>query len=101
MRYLGIRNPAGTWCRWASQDPSPRCTILSAHAMVATCPKGLHKDAVMDENKGLKILSQTLGWTDEEARTQFRWLKMMAAIKYDDYRDFLPGVRFLENLAGW
>jgi hypothetical protein len=55
----------------------------------------------MDENKGLKILGETLGWSDEEARTEFRWLKMMAAIKYDDYRDFLPGMRFLENLAGW
>jgi hypothetical protein len=55
----------------------------------------------MNENKGLKILGKTLDWTDEEARTEFRWLKMMAAIKYDDYRDFLPGMRFLENLAGW
>src|SRR5882757_9648046 len=69
--------------------------------MVATCPRALHEDSVMDENKGLKILSQTLGWSDEEARTEFRWLKMMAEIKYDDYRDFLPGMRFLENLAGW
>ena len=55
----------------------------------------------MDENKGLKILGQTLEWSDDKARTEFRWLKMMAAIKYDDYRDFLPGMRFLENLAAW
>jgi hypothetical protein len=55
----------------------------------------------MDENKGLKILGETLEWSDDKARTEFRWLKMMAAIKYDDYRDFLPGMRFLENLAAW
>jgi len=55
----------------------------------------------MDDNKGLKILGETLGWSNEEARTEFQWLRMMAAIKYDDYRDFLPGMRFLENLAGW
>lgn len=55
----------------------------------------------MDENKGLKILGATLEWNDEEARREFRWLKMMAEIKYDEYRDFLPGMRFLENLAGW
>lgn len=55
----------------------------------------------MDDNKGLKILDATLQFGAEEARTEFQWLKMMAAIKYDDYRDFLPGMRFLENLAGW
>jgi len=55
----------------------------------------------MDENKGLKILGTALKFSDEEARREFKWLKMMAAIKYDDYRDFLPGMRFLENLAAW
>jgi hypothetical protein len=55
----------------------------------------------MDDNKGLNILAATLEFSAEEARTEFQWLKMMAAIKYDDYRDFLPGMRFLENLAAW
>jgi hypothetical protein len=55
----------------------------------------------MDDNKGLKILDATLKFGAEEARTEFQWLKMMAEIKYDDYRDFLPGMRFLENLAAW
>ena len=55
----------------------------------------------MDDNKGLKILGEILDWSDDEARAQFAWLKMMAAVKYDDYRDFLPGMRFLENLAAW
>ena len=55
----------------------------------------------MDENKGLNILAATLQFSADEARTEFQWLKMMAAIKYDDYRDFIPGMRFLENLAAW
>lgn len=55
----------------------------------------------MDDNKGLNILGSVMGWEDDEARREFAWLKMMAAIKYDDYRDFLPGMRFLENLAAW
>jgi hypothetical protein len=55
----------------------------------------------MDDNKGLNILAATLEFSAEEARTEFQWLKMMAAVKYDDYRDFLPGMRFLENLAAW
>src|SRR5690242_19726341 len=55
----------------------------------------------MKENKGLKILGDTLEFSDEEARREFQWMRMMAAIKYDDYRDFIPGMRFLENLAAW
>jgi hypothetical protein len=55
----------------------------------------------VDDNKGLKILSEIMGWEDEENRNEFAWLKLMAAVKYDDYRDFLPGMRFLENLAAW
>lgn len=55
----------------------------------------------MEDNKGLKILSEILSWDEDMSRREFAWLKMMAAIKYDDYRDFLPGMRFLENLAAW
>lgn len=55
----------------------------------------------MDDNRGLKILSEVLEWSDDQSREEFAWLKLMAAVKYDDYRDFLPGMRFLENLAAW
>lgn len=55
----------------------------------------------MDANKGLKILGDILEWSHDEARSEFAWLRMMAAIKYDDYRDYLPGMRFLETLAAW
>jgi len=40
-------------------------------------------------------------WSDDEARGEFRWLTFMSYYKYDDYRDYLSGVRFLESLATW
>lgn len=55
----------------------------------------------MDDSKRLKVLSDILQWDAEEATLEFAWLKQMAAIKYDDYRDFVPGMRFFENLASW
>lgn len=42
-----------------------------------------------------------MGWDAEKARQEFQWLRLMAQIKYDGYRDFLAGMRFLESLAAW
>lgn len=55
----------------------------------------------MENARRLKILGDILGWDDEKAREEFAWLRMMASIKFDEYRDFLPGMRFFENLAAW
>ena len=55
----------------------------------------------MNQDLGLKVLGQIMEWTDEEAREEFRWLKLMARIKYDGYRDFHAGMRFIERLATW
>ena len=40
-------------------------------------------------------------WTDEKAHREFQWLKLMARLKYDGYRDFQAGMRFVESLATW
>src|SRR5438067_73810 len=40
-------------------------------------------------------------WPDDRAREEFAWLRLMARVKYDDYQDFLAGVRFVESLAKW
>ena len=40
-------------------------------------------------------------WDDDRARTEYAWLRLMSRLKYDDYRDFLAGVRFIESLAQW
>ncbi len=40
-------------------------------------------------------------WDDETARTEFAWLSLMSRMKYDDYKEFLAGMRFIESLADW
>ena len=42
-----------------------------------------------------------MAWDDDEARVEFQWLSFMAAYKYDDYRDYHAGARFIESLAVW
>lgn len=55
----------------------------------------------MNHELGLQVLSQIMSWNDDEARQEFRWLTFMSQYKYDDYSDYLAGVRFLECLATW
>jgi hypothetical protein len=55
----------------------------------------------MNQELGLKTLSSIMNWSDERARQEFGWLRLMARVKYDDYRDFLAGARFVESLAKW
>lgn len=55
----------------------------------------------MKEGLGLRILSEIMGWDDARAGEEFRWLSLMARLKYDGYQDFLAGVRFIESLATW
>lgn len=52
-------------------------------------------------NYRLKILSDILKWEEDQPRIEFEWLRLMASVKYDDYRDYQPGMRFFENLASW
>lgn len=55
----------------------------------------------MDRELGLNILSDIMRWSDDTARQEFNWLRLMARLKYDGYLDFLAGVRFFESLAYW
>ena len=55
----------------------------------------------MNQDLGLKVLGQIMNWTDDRARREFDWLKLMARLKYDGYRDFQAGMRFIESLATW
>ena len=55
----------------------------------------------MNTALGLRILSEIMDWTLDEAREEFRWLTFMSTYKYDGYRDYLAGVRFIESLATW
>jgi hypothetical protein len=49
----------------------------------------------------LRVLGNIMSWGDEQAHEEFQRLRLMAAVKYDGYRDFEAGVRFLESLAAW
>jgi len=49
----------------------------------------------------LRVLSDIMGWDDERATEERRWLSLMSRLKYDGYQDFLAGVRFIESLATW
>ena len=55
----------------------------------------------MNQDLGLRILGRIMNWTDGRAREEFAWLKLMARLKYDGYRDFQAGMRFIESLATW
>ncbi len=55
----------------------------------------------MNQDLGLKVLSQIMKWTDDLARQEFQWLRLMARLKYDGYRDFQAGMRFIESLVTW
>jgi hypothetical protein len=55
----------------------------------------------MNQDLGLKILGEIMAWNDDRARQEFRWLRLAARLKYDGYRDFQAGMRFIESLATW
>jgi hypothetical protein len=55
----------------------------------------------MNQDLALRVLGQIMSWSDERAREEFAWLRLMARLKYDGYRDFQAGMRFIESLAVW
>ncbi len=55
----------------------------------------------MNQNLGLKVLGRIMEWPDDRARREFDWLRLMARLKYDGYRDFQAGMRFIESLTTW
>lgn len=55
----------------------------------------------MNQELGLRVLADIMEWSDERAREEYQWLRMMARLKYDGYRDFQAGMRFIESLATW
>lgn len=49
----------------------------------------------------LGTIATLMNWDDERARSEFAWLRLMSRLKYDDYQEFLAGMRFIESLADW
>ena len=55
----------------------------------------------MNQDLGLHVLGNIMAWSDDTARREYAWLRLMARLKYDGYRDFQAGMRFIESLATW
>lgn len=55
----------------------------------------------MNQELALRTISKLMNWDMERARKEDAWLRLISRIKYDGYRDFLAGARFIENLANW
>ncbi|MFQ6758087.1 MAG: hypothetical protein D9V46_03815 [Deltaproteobacteria bacterium] len=55
----------------------------------------------MNQDLALRVLGEIMAWSDDQAREEFKWLRLMARLKYDGYRDFQAGMRFVESLATW
>jgi hypothetical protein len=55
----------------------------------------------MNMNVALRLLGEIMNWEHDRATDEFKWLQFMAALKYDGYRDFVAGARFLESLVAW
>jgi hypothetical protein len=48
-----------------------------------------------------RLLAKVMQWSDEEVKTELRPLLLLAEVKYDEYHQFSPGMRFVERLARW
>lgn len=55
----------------------------------------------MREQLGLRLLAEVMGWETERTTREFDWLRLMARFKFDDYKDFVAGSRFIESLVKW
>ena len=55
----------------------------------------------MNQDLALRVLGEIMNWADDRAREEFAWLRLMARLKYDGYRDFQAGMRFIESLTTW
>lgn len=48
-----------------------------------------------------KLLIRVMGWTPEEVSIERPLIQAMANLKYDEYQQFSPGIRFTESMAQW
>lgn len=52
------------------------------------------KDALAE-----RLLAAVMNWKEEDVARERPDLQAMAAYKYDEYRQFSPGMRFVESLV--
>lgn len=55
----------------------------------------------MREALAERLLATVMNWTPEDVSNERPLLQAMATLKYDEYQQFAPGIRFVESLALW
>lgn len=55
----------------------------------------------MNDELSKRVLGEVMSWDDHRARLEYNWLALIASMKYDGYRDFQAGMRFIESLVTW
>lgn len=55
----------------------------------------------MKQELARRCLSSLMGWDSERARKEFAWLDLISRLKYDSYRGYFAGARFIESLLDW
>lgn len=55
----------------------------------------------MKDTLAEQLLAKVLGWEPSDVARERPILQAMASLKYDEYEQFSPGLRFLESLALW
>ena len=49
----------------------------------------------------LNRVADVMGWDDVRTTEEYDWLRLMAAVKYDSYSDFVAESGFIEALVDW
>src|SRR6266436_2258060 len=55
----------------------------------------------MRDQNAEQLLAKVMGWQDEASVQVVPKIQLLADFKYDAYRRFSPGKRFVESLALW
>jgi hypothetical protein len=48
-----------------------------------------------------RLLATVMEWSPEDIARERPLLDVLARLKYDEYQQFSPGMRFIESLAYW
>lgn len=55
----------------------------------------------MNQNLALRVIGEVMGWEEARCREELNWLQTISRFRYDGYRGFVAGARFVENLVFW
>ena len=55
----------------------------------------------MQEKIAVQILKHTMGWSHENVTDNLADLQALSDYGYDEYQQFITGMRFIESLAIW